>query len=80
MKFEIDFNSKDIHNDQWFILNFGGVLVPTGSDKYAPFEKVVVEVKDFYELQELLEEIDKSFNCISSAVVSFDPPSIFIDL
>lgn len=80
MKFEIDFNSQDINNDQWFIDNFGGVLVDTGSLKYPPFQKVMVEVGDFDELRDLLEEIDKSFNCISSAVISFDPPTVFIDL
>lgn len=80
MEFEIDFNSQDVSNDEWFINNFGGVLVSTGSDKYPPFEKVVIEIRDFDELRELLEEVDKSFETISSAVISFDPPTIFIDL
>lgn len=80
MRFEINFNNPDINNDQWFIDNFGGELVSTGSDKYAPFEIVMVEVKDFNELQKLLEKIDESFETISSAVIAFDPPTLYIDL
>ena len=80
MRFEIDFNSSDINNERWFIDNFGGVLVNTGATKYPPFEIVMVEVEDFDKLKNLLDKINKSFDCISSSVVSFDPPSIFIDL
>lgn len=80
MRFEIDFNQNNHSNDEFFINELGAVLVPTGSDKYPPFEKLEIEVRDFEELEEILEVIDIKFDTISSAVISFDPPTIFIEL
>jgi hypothetical protein len=80
MKFEIDFNDPNVTNDDLLINTLGGKLEPTGATKYGPFERVMIEVKDFDELKEILDKVDKEFNCISSAVISYDPPTIFIDL
>lgn len=80
MRFEIDFNDPNINNDNFLINELGGVLEPTGATKYGPFEKIMIEVKDFEELEKILNKVDKEFNCISSAVVSYDPPTIYIDL
>ena len=38
-----------------------------------------IEVKDFRELERLLEKVDKHYNDIYSAVISFDPPGIYLD-
>jgi hypothetical protein len=40
----------------------------------------MIEVKDFDQLKEILDKVDKEFKCISSAVISYDPPTIFINL
>jgi hypothetical protein len=80
MKFEIDFNDPNITNDDFLINTLGGKLEPTGATKYGPFERVMIEVKDFDELKEILDKVDKEFKVISSAVVSYDPPTIYIEI
>lgn len=80
MEFEIDFDSSDYNNDKFLIEKLGAYLVPTNSKKYAPFEVVKIEVRDFEHLEEILKIIDKEFNCISTAMISFDSPTIYIEL
>lgn len=80
MKFQIDFNQSDYYNDTFLIEKLGSELVPTGSDKYAPFEILQIEIRDFEHLEEILKTVDKEFNCISTALISFDPPSLFLEL
>lgn len=80
MKFQIDFNQSDYYNDRFLIEILGAKLVPTGSDKYAPFEILQIEIRDFEHLEEILKTVDKEFNCISTALISFDSPTLFLDL
>ncbi len=80
MVFEIDFNSSDYYNDNFLIEKLGAYLVPTNSNKYPPFEVLQIEIKGFEHLEEILKIIDKEFNCISTALISFDSPTIFIEL
>jgi hypothetical protein len=79
MKFQIDFNATDYYNDKFLINRLGAKVVPTGSDKYLPFEVLEIEVKDFNHLEELLVIVDKEFKDIYSAVISFDPPTLYLD-
>lgn len=80
MKFEIDFNQADYYNDNFLINVLGGELIPTNSNKYPPFEIVKIEVRDFEHLREIIEKVDKEFNCFSTALISFNPPTLYIDL
>lgn len=76
MKFEIDFNRTP--NDE--ILNqLGAKLLPTGSTKYPPFEFYQIELNTFEELEELLKKVDLITNKMYCAIISFDPPIIFLD-
>lgn len=80
MKFQIDFNDPNKYDDNFLIDVLGAELVPTGSDKYPPFEILQIEIRDFEHLEEILKIVDKEFNCISTALISFDPPTLFIEL
>jgi hypothetical protein len=79
MKFEIDFNDSGYSNDKLLIEKLGAYYVPTGSDKYPPFEILQIEVEDFEILKDIISIIDKELGVMSSAVISFDPPTLFID-
>lgn len=80
MNFEIDFNDSNKYDDNFLIDILGAELVPTGSDKYPPFEILKIEVRDFEHLEEILKQIDNHFKTISTALISFDPPTLYIDL
>lgn len=79
MIFQIDFNSVHYSNDEFLINKLGAKLVPTGSKKYPLFEVLEIVVKDFEHLEELLAIVDKEFKDIYSAVISFDPPTLYLD-
>lgn len=78
--FQIDFNAPNYYNDKFLIEKLGAYLVPTNSDKYPPFEIIKIEIRDFEHLEEILKTVDKEFNCISTALISFDSPTLYIDL
>ena len=80
MKFEIDFNEVQYNNDKFLIEVLGGYYVKTNSKKYSPFEIVEIEVRDFEHLEDILKMVDKEFNSNSTALISFDNPTIFIEL
>jgi hypothetical protein len=80
MVFEIDFNDPNVTNDDFLINTLGAKLEPTGATKYPPFERLVINIKDFSELKDILDKVDKEFNCISSAIISYDPATIYIEL
>jgi hypothetical protein len=80
MKFEIDFNKNDYCNDDFLINELGGKLESTGATKYPPFEKVMIEIENFNQLEETLKKVDERFKVFSSAVISFDPPTLYIEL
>ena len=77
MIFRIDFNREN--NDKILIEKLGAYYVDKGRTKYPPFEELMLEVKDFNQLQDILNIIDKEPNDFYSAVISFDPPTIFLD-
>jgi hypothetical protein len=79
MKFEILFNDSNYNNDEFLIEKLGAFYVPTGSDKYPPFEILQIEVEDFKKLEEITKIIDKEFNTYSSMIISFDPATLYID-
>lgn len=77
MKFEIDFNHGT--NDQ-LLESIGAKSEQTDSNKYGPFERYMIELNDFKDLERLLKILDlKDETKIYSAVISFDPPTIFLD-
>ena len=80
MEFEIDFNDFNIDYTNYLINELGGKLGPTGATKYPPFEKISIEIENFNQLEEIVKKVDKRFETISSAIISFDPPTIYIEL
>lgn len=71
MKFEIDFNRED---DDAFILSLGAKW-----EDFGGFSRMMIELDSFEDLQELLNEVDGEKLYIYSAVIFFDPPTIFLD-
>lgn len=71
MKFDIDFNRE---NDDAFILSLGAKW-----EDFGDFSRMMIELDSFEDLQELLNEVDGEKLDIYSAVISFDPPTIFLD-
>lgn len=80
MIFEIDFNKIGYYNDKFLIEKLGAYKVPTNSKKYPTFEVLHIEVKDFEHLEEILNIVDKEFGGFSDGIISFDPPTIFLDI
>ena len=77
MKFQICFNEANYYNDK-LLIKLGAYYIPTGSDKYPPFQVLEIEVEDFDKLKDMLDIIDGELKTYSSAEISFDPPTIFI--
>jgi hypothetical protein len=71
MRFEIDFNRE---TDDKTIEMLGAKLEP-----YGPFEKWSIDINTFEELENLIKKVDEIKGDYYSAVISFDPPSIFLD-
>ena len=80
MKFEIDFDKTGYYNDEFLIEKLGAYKVPTNSKKYPPFEVLHIEMEGFKHLEEILKKVDEEFGGFSSAIISFDPPTIFLDV
>lgn len=78
MKFEIDFNSFTEKDDK-VLEELGAKLVPTGSNKYPPFEKYEIEINTFEELEKILEKVNMIKKDYYSAVIGFDPATIYLD-
>ena len=78
MKFQIDFNDPDYQNDN-LLIKLGAKLVPTGSQKYPPFEIFEIEIDSIVKIKDIVDTVDKELHAISSAVISFDSPTLFID-
>lgn len=78
MKFEIDFNKHGEENDE-LLIKLGAKVVPTGSKKFPPFEKLEIELKSFEDLEDLLNKIEKETGELYSAIIDFDPPTIFLE-
>ena len=80
MKFEIEFNDSNYNNDKFLIEELGAYYVPTGSQKYPPFEILQIEVENFEKLKTIMDKVDKKFKGrYASAVISFDPATLYID-
>jgi hypothetical protein len=80
MKFQISFNDTNYSNDKLLIDKLGAYYISTGSDKYPPFEVLEIEVEDFDKLKDILDIIDGELMTYSSAEISFDSPTIFINV
>ena len=76
MIFEIDFNRE---TDESTLEEIGAKLVSTGADKYPPFEIYKIELNTFEELEQLVNKVDSIKGKLYGAVISFDPPTIFLD-
>lgn len=74
MKFEIDFNREN--NDKLLVEGLGAYW-ETKNDNWGDF--VCIEIKDFEQLKELLEKVESLTGSYYDAVISFDPPTIFLD-
>lgn len=71
MKFEIDFNRE---NDDETLKDLGAKLVHY--DEHSQYE---IEINSFEELETLLQKVDSIKKDIYSAIISFDPPCIYLD-
>jgi hypothetical protein len=78
MKFEIGFNDTEYQNDK-LLTKLGAKLVPTGSQKYPPFEKFEIDIDNVDKIKDIVDTVDKELYAITSAIISFDPPTIYID-
>lgn len=77
MKFQIDFYSQD---DSEILQQLGAKLeLRKGKNNFYDFFYYSIEIKDFQELELLLQKVDKMKNGIYSAIISFDPPTIYLD-
>lgn len=77
MIFEIDFNRET--NDKLLEI-IGAKLVKLDSAiEEPPFEVYKVEVDEFEDLEKLIAKVDKYTGRMYSAIISFDPPTIFLD-
>jgi hypothetical protein len=79
MIFTIDFDNPNFTDDE-FLISLGAYWVDTGSNKYPPFQVLNIEIRDFEHLEEILRLVDMQYNAVSDAVISFDSPTIFIQL
>jgi hypothetical protein len=77
MIFEIDFNNE---TDDKTLEDIGAKLVSTGATKYPPFEHYKIELNGFEELEQLINTVDSIKGKFYSAVISFDPPTIYLEL
>jgi hypothetical protein len=77
--FSIYFNDIKFNDDDFLFKELGAYWVSTGATKYPPYEQLEIEVKDFRELERLLEKVDKHYDDIYSAVISFNPPTLYLD-
>lgn len=75
-KFEVDFNRED---DDKCLREIGAYLESTDSKKYPPFERYVINLYNFDELADILKKVDASKKGIYSAIISFDPPTIYFN-
>lgn len=80
MKFIIDFNIG-VYGDHILLEKLGAIKRPINKSEseYGPFEEYVLDVRDFEHLEEILKIVDKEKENIYSAIISFDPPTIFLD-
>lgn len=84
MKFEVDFNREE---DDKTLEQIGCIqedILP--QPKYPPFTQYVIELNTFEELEELLNKLNKikreeyCGQCLDySAIISFDPATIYFD-
>lgn len=72
MIFEIDFNRT---NDNEFLIKKLKAKRVEGVDYYA----LTIDVKDFEHLEKILDLVDFELGDFYSAVISFDPPIIYLD-
>jgi len=80
MKFEIDFN-RETHDD--VLQELGAKQVPD-----VEYHALEIEIKDFEELEQLENKVnkimhnrtsDKKFRDYYSIIIGFDPPTIYLD-
>jgi hypothetical protein len=77
MIFEIDFNREP---DDKMLEELGAKLVPIPyALKYGLFDKYEIELNSFEELETLLKKVDFIKKDMYSAIISFDPPVIYLD-
>jgi hypothetical protein len=79
MIFTIDFDNPNFNDDE-FLISLGAYWVDTGSNKYPPFQVLEIEIRDFEHLEEILRLVDMQYNVVSDAVISFDSPTLYIQL
>jgi hypothetical protein len=73
MIFEIGFNTG-ADNPNFLIEKLGAEW-----SKCADYNILTIDVKDFDHLKEILDMVDEEYGDFYSAVISFDPPTIYLD-
>lgn len=79
MKFEIDFNRETGPEYDKILEEIGAKLESTGSNKYPPFERYMIDLSDFKELENLLLKVKERTGRDYYAIVNYDPVIIFLD-
>lgn len=74
MKFEINFNNPKEYDDKFLIEKLGAK-----QEHHGDFYYLYVELEEVEDLENLLIDVDKGKDDMYSAVISFDPPTIFLD-
>lgn len=72
MEFEINFNKTQ--NDEFLIDKLGAYYLK--GDEYPG---LFIEIKDFKGLEGLLDIVNNEFKDYYSAIISYDPPTIYLD-
>ena len=77
MLYEIDFNRQ---TDEQTLQSIGAKLYPIPyATKHGPFEVYKIEIDKMEELEPILEKVKQIKGEYYSAVVDFDPPTIYLD-
>ena len=72
MIFEIDFNRT---SDDKFLIEKLRAKQAQNVENHS----LIIDVKDFDHLEKILDLVDEEFGDFYSAVISFDPPTIYLD-
>lgn len=74
MIFNIDFNEINFSDDKFLIDKLGAYWERTKNG-----DSLLIEVRDFEHLKEMLDIVDSYYGDFYSAIISFDSPTIFLD-
>lgn len=78
MTFEIDFNDSNLKDVMFLINELGGYYKEVDDLAYS-YSAIMIDIKDFTDLENILSKVDNYYGVCYSAVISFDPPTIYLE-